>query len=232
MNTREPSKKESDFWERYKYRFENSTAPKMRALVLLAKVARAAQNEYELLTGERFEAVDQESAAKIIELGNYVQILENQITGVLLKKYAVKIDGDEISIVGMTADEGDIMPLFSGFGIAPILIAAGIAAVTLLGGGFVTLKIIETKTQNEAARISERLMIIDKKMMEQPKEKRDQWTKWKEQTAKQTAAAAKGIPGAPGLLSRFLGEKGATIAIAGIIGIAAAYLLIPQLRRN
>lgn len=232
MNTREPNTRESNLWDRFYKRFDQVTGPKIRALVLLANVGRAAAVKYESLTGKKIVVIDSSDATEIATLGHYAGILQNQIVGVLTKKYVVQIQENEISIVGAAADENDIMPVFSGFGIAPILIAAGIAAVTLLGGGFITLQIIEARAQNEALKITERLARMDKDMMTQPEEKQKLWSKWKEQTAKETAAAAKDIPGGTGLLSRFLGEKGTAIAIAGILAIAAAYLLIPRLNRN
>lgn len=232
MNTREPTPKESELWDRFRGRFETSTGPKVRALILLARVAAAAGNEFERLTGIPFVVIDAQIATDIANLGRYAQILENQISGVLLKKYAIQIDDGDLSIVGSGAPEGDIMPQFSGFGVAPILIAAGIAAVTLLGGGMIALGIIEERSKNEALRITERLSQLDREMLKQPEEKRAQWTAWKKQTAAETAAAAKQIPGGSGLLSKFLGDKGTAIAIAGLLAIAGAYFLIPQLRRN
>ena len=232
MNTREPTAQESAIWERFQKRFETSTGPKVKALVLLANVGKAAANEYTALTGKRIEVIDAETAANVQELGRLAQILENEITGVLLKKYAVQVEGDELAIVGVAADEGDIFPAFSGFGIVPILIAAGIAAVTLLGGGFIALKMVEKRSQVEALKITERLTKIDAAMMNEAPEKREQWKQWKAETGKQVAAATKDLPGATGWLSKFLGEKGAGIAIAGILAIAAVYFLIPQFRRN
>lgn len=232
MNTREPTATESGIWERFRNQFETSVSPKVRVLILLAKVGLAAQNKIQDLTGSNLKVIDEQTGQNIANLGRYAQIIENQITGVLVKKYAVKIEENELSIVGAGAPEGDIMPQFSGFGIAPILIAAGVAAVTLLAGGFITLKIIEERSKNEALRITERLTELDREMLKQPEEKRAQWTAWKKQTAAETEAAAKSIPGASGLLSRFLGDRGTSIAIAGLIAIAGAYLLIPQFRRN
>jgi len=235
METRDPTTKESELWTKYKMLFTASTKPKVQALVFLAKIANAAQNKADEITGTTHNVIDPDAAARINMLGHYAQILDNQITGVLLKKYGVQFDdAGEIAIVA-AADgysEGDKMPSFEGFGIAPILIVAGIAGVVLLAGGFITLKIIEERTKNETQRLMQDMAELDAQMLKRPKEQREQWTEWKATAAKQAAAAAKNIPGASGLLQKFLGSKGATIAIAAAAGIAALYFLSPKLRRN
>jgi outer membrane murein-binding lipoprotein Lpp len=234
METREPNARELALWKKYKAQFEGSTRPKVQALVMLAKIANSAQDTARAITGEPINIIDQETATRINTIGHYAQILDNQLTGVLLKKYGVRFDdAGELQIVaGPGYDEADIMPSFEGLGVAPFLIVAGITAVVLLAGGFVTLRVVEERTKNETQRLMKDMAELDAKMLKQPKEQREQWTEWKTKAAKQAAAAAKHIPGASGLLQKFLGSKGATIAIAAGAGIAALYLLIPRLRRN
>jgi outer membrane murein-binding lipoprotein Lpp len=235
METREPNTDEVKRWNDYRAKFEGSTKPKVQALVFWAKLANEAQNAASAITGTPVKLIDDETATRINTLGHYAQILDNQITGVLLKKYGVQFpDNGDIQIVASPAnfDEGDVLPSFSGFGVAPFLIVAGIAGVVLLAGGFITLKIIEERTKNESARLMKDMADLDAKMMQRPKEDREQWDSWKAKAAKQAAAAAKNIPGASGLLQNFLGKKGATIAIAAAAGIAALYFLSPNLRRN
>ena len=235
METRDPTAKESALWIKYKTLFNASTKPKVQALVFWAKMANAAQNKANEITETTHTVIDPDAAERINMLGHYAQILDNQITGVLLKKYGIQFDDNgEISIVA-AADgysEADMMPRFEGFGIAPILIVAGIAGVVLLAGGFITMKIIEERTKNEKDRIFKDMAELDAEMMQRPKEQREEWTEWKATAAKQAAAAAKNIPGVSGLLQKFLGTKGATIAIAAAAGIAALYVLMPKLRRN
>lgn len=235
MESRDPTKKESELWTKYKTLFVGRTKPMVQSLVLLSKIAVAAQNKANEITGGDFGIIDADDESRINTLGHYASILDNQITGVLLKKYGVKFDETgEIRIVAApdSYDEGDIFPTFSGLGVAPFLIVAGIAGVVLLAAGFVTLRVVEERTKNETQRLMNDMRQLDAKMMQQPKEKREQWTTWRDEAAKQAAAAAKHIPGAKGLLEKLLGGKGTTIAIAAVAGIAALYFLIPTLRRN
>jgi hypothetical protein len=235
METRDPNTQEIARWQKYKSQFEGSTRPKVQALVMLAKLADAAQNEATAITGTPQKIIDADAANRINMLGHYAQILDNQLTGVALKKYGVQFTDDgDVQIVASPGDysEADILPSFSGFGVAPFLIVAGIAGVVLLAGGFITLRVIEERTKNESTRLMKDMAELDAKMMERPKEDRAQWDSWKAKAAKQAAAAAKNIPGASGLLQKFLGTKGATIAIAAAAGIAALYFLAPNLRRN
>jgi hypothetical protein len=232
MNTRDPDVQEIALWTKYRVQFQAITRPKVQALVFLAKVANAAQNEIQAITGTPQSIIDEASAKRINLLGHYSQILENQITGVALKKYGIKIDDNgEIGIFADAAPEGDIFPSFSGLGF-PFLIVAGIAAVTLLASGFITLKIIEARAKDETTRLMAKMTEADREMMNKPKEEREQWERWKKNAAKQAADAAKNIPGVNGLLERFIGTKGTSIAIGGLLGIAALYFLIPKLRRN
>lgn len=235
METRDPNTKEIALWRKYKAQFDGSTKPKVQALVLLAKIATAAQQKATDIARAPFQVMDEETAQRINMLGHYASILDNQITGVTLKKYGVQFtDVGELQIVASPGDysEADIFPSFSGFGVAPFLIVAGIAGVVLLAGGFITLRIIEERTKNETARLMNDMAKLDAQMMQRPKEDREQWASWKADAAKQAAAAAKNIPGVSGLLQKFLGSKGATIAIAAAAGIAALYFLVPKLRRN
>jgi hypothetical protein len=235
METRDPNAQEIARWQKYKTQFSGSTGPKVQALVMLAKLADAAQNEATAITGTPRKIIDADAANRINMLGHYAQILDNQITGVVLKKYGVQFtDEGDIQIVASPGNfsEADVLPSFSGFGVAPFLIVAGIAGVVLLAGGFIALKIIEERTKNESTRLMKDMAELDAEMMQRPKEDREQWSSWKTKAAKQAAAAAKNIPGASGLLQKFLGTKGTTIAIAAAAGIAALYFLAPNLRRN
>lgn len=237
MNTRDATPAERDRWLKYKTQFEGRTKPMIEALNLLNGAADFMALAVAEIGGQSVVIVDDEQKQRIADLTHRMKILDRQISGVLLKKYFVKIDDiGDVGIVADTADESDIFPSFttpvSGFGVAPILIGVGIAAVTLLGGGFITLKILETQAKTESEKIMQRMQSVDAKMMQLPADKRSQWEKWRKSAIEQIKAQAKKIPGAEGLLSKFLGSKGTMIAIAGAVAIAAAYFLLPKIRRN
>lgn len=238
METREATKREAAIWNRYKTQFDAKTKPMVEALVLLKNFAKFLELGISEISGQTITVVDESQSAVIQDLHSRVLILDSQISGVLVKKYFIKIDdAGEIGIFADSAPEGDIFPPFvtnsiSGFGAIPILVGVGIAAVTLLAGGFIALKIIETRATDESQRLMSRMQEVDRDMMQQPKEIRDNWTKLRNSAIKQAKAAAEKIPGVRGLLDRLLGGSGAKIALFGALGIAALYLLIPKLRRN
>lgn len=240
MNTREATKKESNIWLNYKTRFDGKTKPMIEALNLLGKAARFLETSIKTISGQEMDIIDDAQQQRIAALYHRMQILNRQITGVLLKKYFVKFDDTgEIGIFADVADESDVFPAFSsdtvgesGFGAVGILIGVGIAAVTLLGGGFITLKILENNAEMEARKIAERMQKVDAAMMKLDPDKVKQWESLRESAVKQAKAYAKNVPGVSGMLSKFLGSKGASIAIAGGLGIAALYFLLPKLRRN
>jgi hypothetical protein len=237
MNTREADARESGLWLKYKTRFEHKTKPKIEAVKLLASAGQFMEVAVKNISGNSVTIVDDAQKQRIAALYHRMQILDRQITGVLLKKYFVKFDDSgEIGIFADAADEADIFPALatqvSGFSGVGILIGLGIAAVTLIAGGFVTLKILENDAELEGKKIMERMQQVDASMMKLPETQRRDWAAWKKTAIEQVKAQAKKIPGAEGLLSKFLGSKSVSILIAGGVGIAALYFLIPRLRRN
>lgn len=237
MNTRDATAREGNLWLKYKTRFDGKTKPMIEALNLLANAAGFMEPVVNNFIGDDIDIITHEQQQQIAALYHRMQTMDRQISGVILKKYFVKFDDSgEIAIFADQADEADVLqPLdgsVSGFGGVGILIGIGIAAVTLISGGFFTMQIMETQAETEAKKIMERMQKVDARMMKLPPEKVAQWEKIKASAIEQVKAHAAKIPGASGLLSKFLGSKGASIAIAGGLAIAAAYFLIPQLRRN
>lgn len=238
MNTREADTREKNLWLKYKTQFEGKTKPKIEALNLLASAARFMETAVKEISGNDIDIIDDAQTQRVAALLYRMQILDRQITGVLLKKYYVKFDpAGEIGIFADAADEADVFPAtadetVSGFGAVGILIGVGIAAVTLLVGGFEILKGMEIQADLEAKKIMERMQKVDAQMMQLPAEKRKDWQVFRKSAVEQVKAQAAKIPGAQGLLDKFLGSKSTSILIAGGLGIAALYFLIPRLRRN
>lgn len=232
--TREPTQIESDRWEAYQRRFIGRTSPLVKSLVLLAQLAESAQNEFKSITGGTVNIIDADQAATINEIGRRAQILDNQITGVLLQKYAIQLDPDgKLNIVAPSAPEGDIYPRTDmALGIAPIIIAAGIMAITLLIAADDANDALEKKAKIEALKLQQKMLEADRQMMSKPENERKQWEQWKKNAAETAKNAVSNIPGSTGWLEKFLGSKGSSILIAGLVAVAAAYFLIPTLRRN
>lgn len=233
-NTRTPTQYESDRWEGYKNRFVLKTSPLVKALVVLAQLGESAQNEIKRITGNGVNIVDTETAGVINEIGRRAQILDNQITGVLLQKYAIQIDGNNnLNIVAPSAPEGDIYPRENmALGLAPIIIAAGIMAITLLIAADDANDALEKKAGIEALKLQQKMLEADRQMMTRPENERKQWENWKKSAADTAQKAASRIPGSSPWLEKFIGRKGSSILIAGLVAVAAAYFLIPTLRRN
>jgi hypothetical protein len=117
-------------------------------------------------------------------------------------------------------------------GLAPIIIVAGIAAVTLLLAGDQVKKGLEEKTKIEALRLQQKILAADKEMINKSDAVRKQWESWRKDAAQTIKNVATSIPGTEGLAEKLLGTKGASILVAGLVGIAALYFLIPSFRRN
>jgi hypothetical protein len=232
--TRIPTQNESDRWESYQRRFVAKTSPMIQGLVLLAQFAEGAQREIEQITGKRPVIIDADQAATINEIGRRAQILDNQITGVLLQKYAIQIDnGGHLNIVAPSAPETDIYPRDNmALGIAPIIVAAGIMAITLLIAADDARDALEQKAKLEAIKLQQRMLEADAAMMNRPDSERTQWERWKQNAAQAAKKAVSNIPGSGSWAEKFVGQKGTSILVAGLVAVAAAYFLIPTLRRN
>lgn len=232
--TRQPTQIESARWETFRNRYERKTKPLVQALIVFAKLADSAQSSIESITGTRPNIIDAKQAAIINELGRRARILDNQITGVLLQKYAVQIDDEgNLNIVGASAPEGDIYPRDEALlGLAPIIIAAGIFAVTLLIAGDDANDALEKQARIEALKLQQKMLQADREMMKRPEPERKQWEAWKKNAAATAKQAAASIEGSQSWLEKFIGKKGTSILTAGIIGVAALYFLLPALRRN
>jgi hypothetical protein len=235
MSTREVTDAEYRIWQKFRERFERKTGPTIQALIAFAKIADSAQNMIYETTGRNPQILDGDTAARINLLGQYAQRIENQITGVIMKKYAIQIDSDgRLNIVAASAPEGDIIPPdpFTGFGGWPIVALIGIAAVTLLVGGWEILSGMEINAKKEAIDLQQKMIAADSEMIKQSPAIRAQWEKWKKQAANAAKQAAASIPEARSLLEKWIGKRGISMAIAGVVGIAGLYFLIPRIRRN
>jgi len=232
--TREPTAIELNRWENYQTRFIGVTSPLVKSLVALAQIAENAQAEFAKITGQQIVIVDSQTADTINEIGRRAKILDNQINGVLLQKYAIQIDGDgNLNIVAPSAPETDIYPRDNmSLGLAPIIIAAGIMAVTLLIAADQANDALEKKSKIEALKLQKAMIDADRQMMSRPENERRQWEQWKKNAAETAKTVAANIPGSLPWLDKFIGKRGTSILVAGIIAVAAAYLLIPKLRRN
>jgi hypothetical protein len=224
-----PTTEQSAFWERWRSKIERRVVPKARALVLLAEICRDMQNEIGQLTGTKPVIVSQGDADIVNEIGRRAKILNNLITKVLLKTYAVRFANGDMDIVSLSeeVDGGDYYPQdsismsYGDLGIAPIIVAAGIVAVTLLIAGDQAGDRLEKQAEIERLKLQQAALKADQDMATKPKEVRDQWTAWKKQTAAANEAALKANPTARGWIERVLGSKGTMALVVGALAIGA-----------
>lgn len=224
-----PTAEQSAFWERWQSKVDRRVVPKAKALVLLASICRDMQTEIGQLTGSTPIIVTQTDADVVNEIGRRAQILQNLITKVLVKTYAVRfVDGD-MDIVSLSEEvdgsdkypTDDIALSFGNLGIAPIIVAAGIVAVTLLIAGDQAADRLEKQAEIERLKLQQAALKADQAMATQPKDVRDQWTAWKKQTQAANEAAMKANPTARGWIERLLGSKGTMALVVGALAIGA-----------
>lgn len=234
-----PTPQQSAFWERWQRKIEGRVIPKAKALVLLATVCDGMQKQIGQLTGTTPIIVTQLDADVVNEIGRRAQILNSLITKALLQKYQVRFANGDLDIVSLSeeVDGGDYYPKedialsFGDFGIAPIIVAAGIVAVTLLIAGDQAGDRLDKQAEIERLKLQQAALKADQDMAKQPKDVRDQWTQWKKQTAAANEAAMKANPTARGWIEKVLGSSGTNILIIGALAIGAL-MFLPRGRRD
>ena len=232
-DTRKPTTAESEKWSRFQVRFDRKTKPLVQALIAFAHIARDANAKVIEITGNDPRIIGSDEIAIISEIGRRGQIIDNIIQGVILQRYVVAFDADSFNVVATDAPESDSYPIGdTGLGLAPIIVAAGIFAVTLLIAADQTVNMLEQRAKIEAIKLQQKMLEADRQMMALPEGDRKRWETWKKSAADTAAQAARNISGTGSFIEKFFGSKGTTIIIAGILGIAAAYVLVPMLRRN
>lgn len=225
---RDPTEAESRRWTEWRAKTENVVA-KGQALVLLAKVGDKMQIKIEQLTGIKPEIVTEIDGGIVNEIGRRAKILNELITGVLLRNYYVRfVDlpdvGNQIQIVSMKeeVDPSDIYPEDEiQMGIAPIIVATAIAAVVLLIAGDQASDRLNQQIEIERTKLQSRMIEADKDIVTQPPDVRAQWDAWKKSSAKTMKEMAADNPVAKSWLEKLIGETGTSALIIGALAIGA-----------
>lgn len=229
--TRPVTETENKNWNGFIARYDQRTAPMAAAISMIANACNSAQQDIEAITGTSIKLVTADELRAIAQNNAAIEVIGRQINGVLTQKYALQFRENDFDIVAAQAPEADILK-YDQLGVAP-LIYVGVAAVVLLAGGYLYLKTIENNSENEALRIAERMQKIDREMVGKPAAIRDGWIKLRSQAVEQLKQASKNMPSAgKSIFEKLIGSKGVSFGIAGVLVIAAAWLLIPTLRNN
>lgn len=227
---RQPSEAESAKWLRYQNRVKEIT----RIITNVGKLGGiATQMEIELnnITGKFISIWTNNNKIELDDLVSRIEILNQQIAGVYLKKYAVKFVNDDINIVALNVAgnleeiQKDTYPIDNNnlnFGIAPIIVVAGIAAVTLLIGGDQAADRLESKAKIEAIRLQKKMVKANLEMAKAPEPQQKLWSKWMGKAAKMAEQAAKGSKPDVSFLD-MLKQKGSTALV--LVLMAAAGVL-------
>lgn len=233
METRKPTTQEIARWNRFKKYFETVTGPRVKALGVLAMAAQKFESDIEQLTGTRPIILSDTDKSNITEIQRRGAIMDRLITSVLTNKYGVQFNENGVmSIVGNQADEGDIYPRDEiELGVV-WWVVIGVVAVVLLVNSDQSNKRLANDSENVAVRMQDKMVAQDIKLLNAPKDVRDRWAQMKQETAKAARAALRESPTQPGWFSKIFGDKGTSMLIAGAVGIAAIYFLVPMMRRN
>jgi hypothetical protein len=223
---REPTGDESAKWMRYNNRIKTLTWT-IHGVTTLGEIAESAQRAFKEITGETFTIITDKDRLIIEGLDQRIRILLNQISGVYLKDYGVKfVDGD-INIVALRIANNtekiqrDTYPMDNNLnlGLAPIIIVAGIAAVTILIAGDQATDRLEQKAKIEAIRLQRAMVKADLKMATAPEPQRKQWSEWKKSAAKVAEKAAKDSKVELSFLD-MMKQKGSTALILVLLAAA------------
>jgi hypothetical protein len=233
--SRPPTQAESQLWEAFFRRATKSTLPRTKGCLLLGELAAKLRMLLESnlkLKGIPWP-IDNQDVAILKDIQNRANIMNRLIEKVLLKTYAVSFQNGRLDIVAMPGTDkeavmDDIYPAESEqLGIAPIIIVAAIAAVTLLIAGDQAADRLETQAKVEALKLQQKMVETDQAMAGAPPDAKATYDKWKQQNAASLGKAMNNLGEAksPGWVERFLGS-GPTMALvigALLIGGAIAF---------
>ena len=233
----DPTPSQSKQWAAFKARVQKRTMPRATALVIARGVARDAESMAERLTGRQVLIVTPDDDQAISEIARRATLLDKYIAKAELKDYGVQFRNGDLNIVAFEDNEAtraDVYPLDSlaGFGLAPIVIVAGIAALTLLIAGDQAADRLEKEAEIEATRLQKRALDLDAQMMRQPAEVRDQWDRWKKQSHDRAIEKAKQAGANVPLLDKLIGKGGKTSLIGGLLLLAAVAMGLREFRKG
>jgi hypothetical protein len=230
--SRPPTQAESDLWDAFFRQVTKRTFPRTKGCLSLGEHAANLRMLLEStlkLTGIPWP-IDNQDVAILKDIQNRAVIMNRLIDKVLLKTYAVSFQNGTLDIVALPGTDkeavmDDIYPAENAqLGIAPIIVVAAIAAVTLLIAGDQAADRLETQAKVEALKLQQKMVETDQAMAGAPPDAKATYDKWKQQNAASLGKAMTNLGDAksPGWVERFLGSSPTMALVIGALLIGGA----------
>jgi hypothetical protein len=235
MTTRPPTQQESNRWDSFFNRLTQRTLKQTKGCLGLGEGAAKMRVFIEgTLKVTVPWPIDNDDVSVLKDIQARAALMNRLADKVLLKTYAVSFQNGTLDIVAppgidKEAVMDDIYPAEGlQLGIAPIIVVAGIAAVTLLIAGDQAADRLETQAKVEALKLQRQMVETDQAMATADPAVKASYEKWKAQNAAMFGKAMANLSAdskSTGWVERFLGS-GPTMALiigALLLGGAVAF---------
>jgi len=229
--TRAPTQSESDRWDTFFNQIIKRTFPTAHGCLGLGEGAvKLRVFLTDVLKADVPYPIDNADVVVLKDIQNRVVLLNRLIDKVLLKQYAVSFAKGTLDIVALPGTDpesvqGDIYPEEGALGIAPIIVVAAIAAITLLVAGDQAADRLENQAKVEALKLQQQMIKTDQAMATASPDAKSSYDKWKKQNASSFGKAMDKLSGdakSPGWIERFLGSTPTMALVVGALLIGGA----------
>jgi hypothetical protein len=234
MNTRAPNAQEQRRWSDFYNHVDRVTLRLTKGSQNLGGVALKMRSFLESLGVSVPSVIDDNDLAVLKDIANREAILQRLLAKLWSKQYCVSFTNGTLDIVAQPgapqeAVQADIYPAEGTFGIAPVIVIAAIAGITLLIAGDQAADRLDKEAKVEALKLQQKMIAADQAMATADPAAKASYEKWKAQNAANFNRAVENLVTADsrekGFIERFLGTSPTMALIIGglLIGGAVAF---------
>lgn len=229
-STRLPTTDEQRKWNDFQNHLDRKTFRLTQSAQKLGNSAIRMREFLATLSVTTPKPIDDDDLVTLNDIANREAILQRLVAKCISKIYGVQFVNGAINIVAMpgTSPESvsqDIYPVDGQMGIAPVIIVAVIAGITLLIAGDQAADRLDQQAKIESIKLQQRMVAADQAMATSSPDARASWDKWKQQNASSFNQAISGLTSDAkdkGFIERFIGSGPTMALIIGAILIGGA----------
>lgn len=229
-STRLPTTEEQRRWNDFQNHLDRTTFRLTQSAQKLGNSAIRMREFLATLSVQTPQPIEDEDLVILKDISNREAILQRLLAKCLAKMYGVQFIDGALNIVAMPGSSAesvsqDIYPVEGQMGIAPVIIVAVIAGITLLIAGDQAADRLDKEAKIESIKLQQRMVAADQAMAKSAPDVRASWDKWKQQNAANFNQAVSGLSSDAkdkGFVERFLGSGPTTALVIGALLIGGA----------
>lgn len=234
MNTRAPTAEEQKKWSDFYNRLDRVTLRLTRGAQSLGSIAIQMRSLVESLKVAAPSPINDSDLVVLNDIQRREAILQRLLAKLWSKEYCLTFANGTLDIVaqpGASAEsvQADIYPAAGmELGIAPAIIIAAIAGITLLIAGDQAADRLEKEAKLEALRLQKQMILTDQAMAAADPAAKASYDKWKGQNAVSFSKAVNDLVTSDsrekGFVEKFLGSGPTMALIIGALAIGGALI--------